>query len=107
MVDRLQDYEFKLARSRCGANATAKDIAAVEEHRRPLMTGACNIGSAIYMSAENWEKVARESDEAAKRELMKGGRLEELERAEAAAIACRRNRQLECRSSSPQLCGVL
>jgi hypothetical protein len=72
-ISRLGDFEWRLAVSRCGLQAGAREIInEVEKLRAPYMEGASSIGSAIYMTGEGWTRVAHESDQAAKRELAKG-----------------------------------
>jgi len=89
-------FEYRLAISRCGQGASIDEVcAAIEEWRKPYMKDGPNIGSSIMMSAEAWQKVAKQSDDAAKKELLKDSRAlrgvdELISKAEAAAEAARR-----------------
>jgi hypothetical protein len=96
-VNRLGQYEFRLAISKLGEGAcVAEVVAAVEAHREPPMKAlGCNIGSAVMLSTEAWRKLAEQSEAAAKRELLKDSKALQsvdvlLEKANAAAEAARK-----------------
>jgi hypothetical protein len=71
-VNHLGQFEYRLAISKLGANASLQDvIAAIEEHRAPFMREVGgNIGSSVMLSSSAWQKLANESDDAAKKILL-------------------------------------
>lgn len=89
-VQRLGDNEFRLAYSRATNKNDANEIVAlIEDYRQPYQEGkVANLGTAIFATAEQWERIATESNNAAKCELLKNSaELAELEKLEKAARA--------------------
>ena len=101
-VSQLGDNEFRLAYSRSVNKESNEIVELIEEHRKPYTEGrVASIGAMVMASAETWQRIAEESEAAAKRELLANSavltELTELERKarEAQEAADKKNRELQ------------
>jgi hypothetical protein len=92
-VNRLGDNEYRLAYLRAETKDANTIVELVEEHRKPFAEGrVANMGSMVAANQETWAKIAKESEDAAKRELLQNSaELAELNKLERAAKEAQRH----------------
>ena len=88
----MGNNEFLIGYSRAETKSVNEIAEFIEDHRKPFSDGrVASIGAAAMASAEVWQKIAEESDAAAKRELLKdSSELAELNKLERAAAEAKR-----------------
>ena len=91
-IPRMGNNEFLIGYSRAETKSVNEIAEFIEDHRKPFSDGrVASIGAAAMASAEVWQKIAEESDAAAKRELLKdSSELAELNKLERAAAEAKR-----------------
>jgi hypothetical protein len=91
-VPYMTDAEYQVGYLNAEEKTKNSIVEAIEQHRKPFAEGrTVDVSGAVGATKEHWQAIARDSDKAAKAELLKNSaELIELERLEKIAVEARK-----------------